>query len=303
MKSWEFTEIRDNKIRIDDWLAGVMGLVEGGYIYSTLFRYPEKGPKRYELLMSMYPQENFRTLTQINLYEEDVPGSTVQAAKFLSDQGINILNSVSLNGISDTTIIWSIMAELNFAGEGEIIKERFTNLKAMNDPSVDKIKYISFKPAKIGRIFRKESDSGTVKEELRHGAPVALVDRTFDLSVEYGDILTDVNNTEVMLTLDMSSWLVSVVFFKPDTRLIEMNMSIPDCPGSIEKALEIIADMNINLISVFSKIVIAYQEMSLEIVADMKDSEIPLEDIPKKMREYYSGLKGIYELQNIRKFN
>lgn len=302
MKSWEFTRIRDNKIKIDRWLAGIMGLMEGGYVYSTLFKYPEKGPKRYELLISMYPQENFRTMCQINVYMEDIPGSTVQSAKFISDQGVNILNSVSLNGISDTTIIWNIMGDLNFAGEGYIIKERFAGLKAAGDPSVDKIKYISIKPANIGRIFRKESE-GVVKEELRHGAPVTLTDGSFDLGVEYGDILTDVDGTEVMITVDPSSWLVSVVFFKKDTNLVEINMTIPDCPGTINRALEIVAKSNINLISVFSKIVIAYQTMSLEIVADMKNSNVPHEKLKEEIENYFSGLNGIYELNSIRKLN
>ncbi|MBP6021032.1 MAG: ACT domain protein [Candidatus Methanomethylophilaceae archaeon] len=302
MKSWEFTQVRDNKIKIDKWLSGIMGLMEGGFVYSTLFKYPDKGPKRYELLISMYPQENFRTLSQINVYMEDIPGSTVQSAKFLSDQGINVLNSVSLNGISDTTIIWNIMGELNFAGEGDIIKERFAALKAKNDSSVDKIKYISIKPANIGRIFRKESE-GVVKEELRHGAPVTLNNSTFDLSKEYGDILTDVEGTEVMITMDPSSWLISVVFFKEDTDLMEMNMSVPDCPGTINKSLEIIARCNINLISVFSKIVVAYQKMSLEIVVDMKNSTIPSNRLEAVINEYFSGLNGIFELNSIRKLN
>lgn len=302
MKSWEFTQIRDNKIKIDRWLSGIMGLMEGGFVYSTLFKYPDKGPKRYELLVSMYPQENFRTLSQINVYMEDIPGSTVQSAKFLSDQGVNILNSVSLNGISDTTIIWNIMGELNFAGEGDIIKERFANLKAKNDPSVDKIKYISIKPANIGRIFRKESE-GVVKEELRHGSPVTLNDNAFDLSKEYGDILTDVEGTEVMITLDPSSWLISVVFFKENTDLMEINMSVPDCPGTINKALEILAKSNINLISVFSKIVVAYQKMALEVVVDMKNSTVKPEDLDKVINDYYSDLNGIYELTSMRKLN
>lgn len=302
MKSWEFTEVKDNKIKIDRWLSSIMGLVEGGYVYSTLFKYPEKGPKRYELILSMYPQENFRTLTQINVYMEDVPGSTVQSAKFLSDQGINILNSVSLNGISDTTIIWNIMGEVNFAGEGDIIKERFANLKAMNDPSVDKIKYISIKPANIGRIFRKESE-GTIKEELRHGAPITLTDDSFDLSVEYGDILTDVNNTEVMIAVDPSSWLVSVVFFKPDTKLVEFNVSIPDCPGTINRSLDFLAKSNINIISVFTKIMIAYQTMSVEVVADMKNSKVKFDDLQKSITDYYEGLNWIYELNSIKKLN
>ena len=128
MKSWEFTKIEGNKIKIDNWLSDTMGLVDGGCIYSTLFKYPDNGPKRYELILSMYPQENFRTLAQVTVWAEDVPGSTVQSAKFLTDQEIRILNSVSLTGISDTTIIWNILADLNFAGEGELIKERFEQL-------------------------------------------------------------------------------------------------------------------------------------------------------------------------------
>lgn len=302
MKSWEFTEIKDNKIKIDKLLSDIMGLVEGGYIYSTLFKYPEKGPKRYELILSMYPQENFRTLTNINVYMEDVPGSTVQSAKFLCDQGINILNSVSLNGISDTTIIWNIMGELNFAGEGDIIKERFAQLKAMNDPSVDKIKYVSIKPANIGRIFRKDSEN-QIKEELRHGAPITLTNDTFDLNIEYGDILNDVNDTEVMITVDPSSWLVSVVFFKQDTKLIKVNLNIPDCPGTIDKALNIFAEENINLISVFSKIMIAYQTMSIEIVADMKNCKTSFEDLQNKIPTYLNELNGVFELKDIKKLN
>jgi hypothetical protein len=298
MKNWEFTRIEDNKIKIDKWLTDVMGLVEGGYIYSSLFKYPDKGPKRYELILSMYPQENFRTLTHIDVYAEDVPGSTAQSAKFLGEQGINILNSVSLNGISDTTIIWNIMCELNFAGEGEIIKERFSKLKAENDPSVSLIKYISIKPANIGRIFRKDSE-GQVKEEVRHGAPITFNAGSFDLSLEYGDVLTDVNNTEVLLTVDPASWLVSVVFFKPETKLVRINMCIPDCPKTIHTALEPLAKEKLNLISVFSKIVIAYQVMSLEVVADMKDCNMTLDDLKEKLSDLYSKQNGVFKITDI----
>ena len=37
MKSWEFTKIEGNKIKIDNWLSDTMGLEDGGCIYSTLF--------------------------------------------------------------------------------------------------------------------------------------------------------------------------------------------------------------------------------------------------------------------------
>jgi len=298
MKNWEFTTIKNNTIHLDKWLTDTMGLVEGGYIYSSLFKYPDKGPKRYELILSMYPQENFRTLTHVDVYMEDVPGSTVQSARFLSEQGINILNSVSLNGISETTIIWNIMCELNFAGEGEIIKERFSALKAKNDPSVSKIKYISIKPANIGRIFRKELE-GQTKEEVRHGSPITFHSESFDLNVEYGDILNDVEGTEVMITVDPYSWLVSVVFFKEDTKLIRVNIDIPDCPGSIHTALEPLAKKKINLISIFSKVMISYQIMSLEVVADMKHSGMTVSELKAMLDAFLSEQNGVFRVVDI----
>ncbi|MCL2148998.1 MAG: ACT domain protein [Methanomassiliicoccaceae archaeon] len=298
MKNWEFAKIEGNKIRMDRWLTDIMGLVEGGYIYSSLFKHPDKGPKRYELILSMYPQENFRALTRIDVYMDDIPGSTVQSARFLAEQGINILNSVSLNGISETTIIWNIMCELNFAGEGDIIKERFSKLKEAGDPSVSLIRYISIKPANIGRMFRKESE-GQVKEEIRHGSPTTFHSGTFDLNVEYGDILDDVEGTEVMVIVDPSSWLVSVVFFKPDTRLIKVNINIPDCPGSINVALEPLAKERINIISIFSKVVISYQMMSLEVVADMKGSSLTLDGLRAMLDSHLSEQNGVFEVVDI----
>lgn len=299
MKSWEFTKIENNRIKIDSWLSDAMGLVDGGCVYSTLFKYPEAGPKRYELILSMYPQENFRTLAQVTVFAEDVPGSTVQSAKFLTDQKIRILNSVSLTGISDTTIIWNILADLNFAGEGELIKERFAELKESDDPSVDKINHISIKPANIGRMFREKSDLGNLKTELRKGAPVTFTDGSFDISTEYGDILNDVDGQEVMITLDPGSWLVSIVFFKPNTNLVKINLNVPDCMGSIDSALSMLAEVGINLISVFTKVMISYQTMDIEVVADLKDSKISIDELKTKLPEHLSKQNGIFELKGI----
>ena len=299
MKSWEFTKIEGNKIKIDNWLSDTMGPVNGGCIYSTLFKYPEAGPKRYELILSMYPQENFRTLAHVTVFADDVPGSTVQSAEFLTNQKIRILNSVSLTGISDTTIIWNILADLNFAGEGELIRERFEELKELNDPSVDKIRHISIKPANIGMIFREKNSMGNLKTELRKGAPITYSDGYFDLGAEYGDILNDVDGQEAMIPLDPGSWLVSIVLFKPDTNLVKIDMNIPDCMGSIDSALSLLANEGINLISVFTKVMISYQTMDIEVVADLKDSKISVEELKKKLPEHLAKQNGVFELKNI----
>ena len=301
MKSWDFSKIEGSSIRINDWFADTMGITEGGFVYSTLFQYPEQGPKNYELILSMYPQENFRALARITVYADDVPGSTVQSAKFLAENHINILNSVSLTGISDTTIVWNIMADLNFAGEGELIKERFKELKDAGDARVDKIQHISISPAGIGRMFRTDNADSSRKTELKHGAPITFRNKCLDLAAEYGDILGNIDGQEVMITLDPSSWLVSVVFFKPKTDLVKIDLSVPDCMGSVGTALTMLAESDVNLISVFTKVSISYQCMEIETVADISKWGKSIDALGTKFKEYLSNLNGVFELKSIEK--
>ena len=301
MKNWEFSKVSGNRIMIDDKLSDMMGLVDGGYIYSTLFEYVGEGPKRYELILSMYPQENYRTLTSITMYMQDVPGASAQAAKFLSSRGINILNSLSLDGMSDTTIIWRILADLSFVGEMDILKEKFEEAKNNNDPSVSLLNHIEIKPADIGRVFRVEPSKK--KNEIRRAAPVTFKDGAYDLSIEYGDILNDVDGQNVLILEDLSSWMVSVTFFKKETKLVKMELEIPDCPGSLGQALEWIASTNVNLISVFSKVKISYQTTTLELVADFSNCKFTIDQMKKELPKALEGLNGIFELKEFEEFN
>ena len=301
MKNWEFSKVNGSRIMIGDRLSDMMGLVDGGYVYSTLFEYVDGGPKRYELILSMYPQENYRTLTNITMYMQDVPGSSAQAAKFLSSRGINILNSLSLDGMSDTTIIWRILADLSFVGEMDILLEKFQELKEADDPSVSLISHIEVKPADIGRVFRTEPSKK--KNEVRRAAPVTFTDGGYDLSAEYGDILGDADGQTVLLLADTSSWMVSVTFFKKSTKLVRMELEIPDCPGSLGQALEWIASTNVNLISVFSKVKISYQTTTLELVADFSECRYGIDEMKKELPEALDGLNGIFELKEFREFS
>ena len=295
MKNWEFGKVTGSEIAIDERLSDMMGIVEGGCVYSTLFEYNDDGPKKYEIILSMYPQENYRTLTNITLYMKDVPGSSAQAAHFLGDRGINILNSISLDGISDTIIIWKVLADLSFAGEMDILMEKFTALKEADDPSVSLIDHIEMKPADIGRVFR--TDAGKSKTELRRGAPVTLKDGKYDMSKEYGDILGNIDGKNILLVADIGSWIMSATFFKDTTSLRKIDVEIPDCPGSIAQALEWIASKNINLISVFSKVKICYQTMSLELVADFANCSLTEEQFGKEMGEAFEKLNGIFTVK------
>ena len=301
MKNWEFSKVNGNRIMIDDRLSDMMGLVDGGCIYSTLFEYVGEGPKRYELILSMYPQENYRTLTSITMYMQDKPGASAQAAKFLSSRGINILNSLSLNGMSDTTIIWRLLVDLSFVGEMDILKETFEEAKANNDPSVSLLEHIEIKPADIGRVFRTEPSKK--KNEIRRAAPVTFKDGAYDLSIEYGDILNDVDGQTVLILEDLSSWMVSVTFFKKETKLVKIELEIPDCPGSQGQALEWIASTNINLISIFSKVKISYQTTALELVADFSTCKYSIDEMKKEMPKALEKLNGIFEMKGFEEFN
>ena len=302
MKFWEFAKVNGTKVEINRWLSDTMGLMDGGCVYSTLFEYTADGPKDFEIMLSMFPQENYHTLTHITFYMKDVPGSSAQASKFLADREINILNSVSLNGISDTMIIWKLMADLSFAGEADLLIEDFEKRKSAGDASVSHIDHISIKPAEIGRMFRSDPEYHT-KIEVRRAEPCTFEEGTFDFAPGYGDILADVNCRDVMLVADADSWMLSITFFKPDTRLIKVSFEVPDNPGSLKQIFDLLAERNINIISVFSKVKICYQSMLVELVADVGQSDVSAEELRDGLPGELDKLNGIFSLKELKELS
>lgn len=301
MKNWEFSTVKDTKIVLDKRMSDMMGIVEGGFVYSTLFEYLDDGPKKYELLLSMYPQENYRTLANITVYMKDVPGASAQSARFLADREVNILNSISLDGISDTTIVWKVLGDLSFVGEMDILKEKFKKLKESNDPSVSLIEQIEIKPADIGRVFRTEPSKK--KNEIKRATPVVFENGTYDLKPEYGDILKNIDGKNVLIVSDVSSWIISVTFFKEDTKLVKIVVDIPDCPGSTTQVFDYLASMGVNLISVFSRIKICYHTTTVEFVADFGKSKYTADEVKEDMPKALEKMNGIFTLKEFASFS
>ena len=69
--------------------------------------------------------------------------------------------------------------------------------------------------------------------------------------------------------------------------------------GSINTALKPLAMEKINIISIFSKIMISYQAMSLEIVADMKNSGMTIDQLRDMLDKYLSEQNGIFKIVDI----
>lgn len=294
---WDFRKLKGSKIIIDKDIGETIGLVNGSQVYSTLFKYEQDGPKKYELILSTYAPENYRTLSQITFYMRDVPGATAQAAKFMGDRGINILNSVSMNVISDVGIVWKMLVDLGFAGEVGLIKDGFQELARRNDPSISKLDHIEVQSSDIGRIFSRSINSGLGgKMEQMRGGPMMMENNGFDLSRDYSEFLGELRECTTMIVAVPESWLLSVTFLRKETHLLSMRFSIPDCPGSIYRVTQALSDLDVNLVSVFTKVMVSYESMTMEIVADIGAIPRSSTELRQEIEAALVYLNGPYEL-------
>ena len=76
-------------------------------------------------------------------------------------------------------------------------------------------------------------------------------------------------------------------------------------PGScrITQALSVIADWNVNLISVFSKVKICYETMYLELVMDIGKSDKSFRDICDQLPGAMDALNGVFLVKELTELN
>ena len=161
---------------------------------------------------------------------------------------------------------------------------------------------IDIKPADIGRLFKGNSGD-SIKQEIRRGYPTTIKDGCFDVAEVYGDILTDIDGKDILITMDADSWVLSLTFFKPGTRLVKMGIEIPDCPGGITQALRVLAEWDINLISVFSKVKICYETMYLEVFMDIGNAKKDATEIQRDLPQMMEGFNGVFTLKEFTELN
>jgi hypothetical protein len=177
-----------------------------------------------------------------------------------------------------------------------MLLEDFKELKTKGDESVSKIKRIELKPADIGRLFKGKVEE-TGKQEIKRGYPTTIRNGCFDIAEVYGGLLPNLDGKNVLITMDADSWVCSITLFKEETKLVKVGMEIPDCPGSITQALSVIAGWNVNLISVFSKVKICYETMTLELVMDICKSDKTASEIRELLPTVMGDLNGEFVLK------
>lgn len=294
-----------NKLKIGERIGRPLGLVDGSQVFSTMFRYDYNGSRSYEIVLSTFGPENYRKICQATFYMIDVPGACAQISRFLGERNIDILNSVSLSMISNVCMVWRMLVDLSYYGDHEELLSEFEHLKADGDPLLDKVDILEIAPSNISDRYTRgvvpEGSAVRTKVVRRmHRTPSRIVSGEFEIPMEFLELLEGLEEGyPLMLVGDTDSWVLSITFLGPETKLVDLEFTIPDRPGAIQKVTEFLAGYNINLVMVYTKVLVYYERMTLEVVAEVSACSLGLEGLRQETERFLKGLRGGYELVKV----
>jgi predicted amino acid-binding ACT domain protein len=301
MKLWDFGRVKDGKVRIGDKVRQRLGLEDGSQVYSTLFRYEQNGTRGHEMVLSTFGPENYRELCNLTFYMIDTPGACAQAAKFLADRNIDILNSVSVSMTCGISMVWKMLVDLSYYGDSTQLMEEFSNARRSSPASLSKVEGLEVHTSHVSDRYTKGFTSPqaskikvkTLRKVSR--SPSAIKDDSFTIPKDYLEHLEGVKEgSPVMMVGDIDSWVLSMSFLPNDCRLVEMSFEIPDKPGAIFKATEALAAHNVNLLAVQSRVLVYGQKMVMDVVADLSHAG----DLEKISQETIASLGGDFKLRS-----
>jgi predicted amino acid-binding ACT domain protein len=305
MRLWQFGRLRGNRIKIDEELGQALGLVNGSQVFSTMFRYDYNALSSYELVLSTFGPENYRQLCQLTIHMIDRPGACAQASKFLAERNVDILNSVSLSTISGVSMTWKMLADLSYYGEPTDLKAEFDALKRSRSSTVDMVDTMDVQISHIADRYNKgaAADSRTVKTKLikrRHKVPTLISNGEFEVPEEFLTELKDVKDGQpLMMVGDMDSYVLSITLMDAKAKLVRASLVIPDKPGAISRVADILAKHNVNIVSLQSEVLVFYESMTLDIIADVSRCDLDSEKLRSSIEEVLALEKGKYFVDDL----
>jgi predicted amino acid-binding ACT domain protein len=308
MRLWQFGRLRGNKIRIDEELGQALGLANGSQVFSTMFRYDYNSLSSYELVLSTFGPENYRQLCQLTIHMSDRPGACAQASNFLAERNVDILNSVSLSTISGVSMTWKMLADLSYYGEPGDLKAEFEALKRTRSSTVDMVDTMDIQISHIADRYNKgaAADSKSVRTKLikrKHKVPTLISNGEFEVPEEFLTELKDVKDGQpLMMVGDMDSYVLSITLMDAKAKLVRASLVIPDKPGAISRVADILAKHNVNIVSLQSEVMVFYESMTLDIIADVSRCDLDPEKLRSALEEVLALQKGKYfvdDLQSI----
>jgi len=305
MRYYDFGRLEGSKIKISERLGKPLGLVDGSQVFSTMFMYEHEGKSSYELVLSTLGPENYRQICTITFNMTDTPGACAQVAKFLGERNIDILNSSSLSMISNICMVWRMMVDLSYYGDSVALREEFGDLKRQRAASLSKVDAIEIEASNISDRYTKgvAASGSTVKvrsiKQYRK-TNSTIKNGTFQVPEDYLRAIDNLAEGQpVMMVADQDSWILSITPMDPKSRLVELDFIIPDKPGAIFEITKVLADQNINLLSVSTKVLVYYETMSMNIVADVSNYGKDVETLRTTTEAYLAKLKGKFSLARI----
>jgi len=301
MRLWQFGRLRGSKIKIKEEIGRRLGLVDGSQVFSTMFRYDHNGSSSYEIVLSTFGPENYRQICSATFYMVDKPGACAQVSQFLGEKNIDILNSVSLSVISSVCMVWKMLVDLSYYGEPEALKAEFDQLKRTGSSKLEKVDAIDLEVSHISDRYTK--GAAPISSSVRTRAVRAkkgssrIVDGEFQIPDDYMRSLSGVEDGQpLMMVGDTESWVLSITFLNQDARLLGIKLIIPDRPGAISDVTGLLASHNINLVAVHTKVLVYYESMELEVVADISKTDADGEWLRSSLIDWISKQKGRYSL-------
>jgi predicted amino acid-binding ACT domain protein len=305
MRLWQFGRLRGNKIKIDEELGQALGLVNGSQVFSTMFRYDYNALSSYELVLSTFGPENYRQLCQLTIHMIDRPGACAQASKFLAERNVDILNSVSLSTISGVSMTWKMLADLSYYGEPADLKGEFDALKKSRSSTVDMVDTMDIQISHIADRYNKgaAADSRTVKTKLinrKHKVPTLISNGEFEVPAEFLAELKDVKDGQpLMMVGDMDSYVLSITLMDAKAKLVRASLVIPDKPGAISRVADILGKHSVNIVSLQSEVLVFYESMTLDIIADISKCDLDTEKLRSSLDDVLALQKGKYFVDDL----
>jgi predicted amino acid-binding ACT domain protein len=305
MRYYDFGRLEGSRIKISERLGKPLGLVDGSQVFSTMFMYEHEGKSSYELVLSTLGPENYRQICTITFNMIDTPGACDQVAKFLGERNIDILNSSSLSMISNICMVWKMMADLSYYGDSAGLREEFDTLKRQRSASLSKVDSIEIEASNVSDRYTKgvAAPGSSVKarsmKQYRKTNSI-IKNGTFQVPEDYLRAIDNLAEGQpVMMVADQDSWILSITPLNPKSRLAELDFLIPDKPGAIHEITKALADQNINLLSVSTKVLVYYETMSMSIVADVSNYAKDLEALRTTTEANLAKLNGKFSLARI----
>lgn len=304
MKLLDFGRMESGKIKISQKIGEPLGLVDGSEVFTSMFRYEINGKGTYEIVISPFGPENYREIAYVTFHVRDEPGALAQAAQFLKSKNVDILNSETVSSIPNVVMIWEMLADLSFFGDSLSLKREFDEAKNAKEPSVSMVDCLCVESSDLSTRYARgavvDNDRVKTKAFRKTEKKASIIkDGGLELPQAYMNFLGKASGP-IMLVGEPDSWILSVVFLNDDSKLLHLEVDLPDRPGAIYEIMKVLGDESVNVIAGYTNVLVYYERMTCELVVDVHGAEAKSKgDLKEILRNKIASLGAPFALREI----